>query len=235
MQTPQYGQKSCDMTDISYQGLHPLPDAETAYLRWIAHLDTEFTRHQNPDRRSEIVRDQLHQLYLGRPHGGKVNFTLDTELPFNVLELTLDPRNVTLEAEYSSEGSTEQYALRKPLLWFWQMFDRSPVGLNHWLGFRFRALLGRHLFRHIGHNVAIFHGVEFPYGHNLTIEDDCVVHSHVRLNDRGEILLRRGSSIAEYAILGAPAQHGDHPPTEIGPNKHVSYGAVIRAGERVDY
>jgi inactivated superfamily I helicase len=48
----------------------PQPEAEEIYRRWIAHLDEEFTRHQAADRRAEIVRDQLYQLYLGRPHGG---------------------------------------------------------------------------------------------------------------------------------------------------------------------
>ncbi|HEX3983339.1 MAG TPA: hypothetical protein VHX12_06555, partial [Acidisoma sp.] len=64
------------MPDDFYNELKPLPDAEAAFTRWIAHLDTEFTRHNNPELRSEIVRDELHQLYLGRPHGGKLNFTL---------------------------------------------------------------------------------------------------------------------------------------------------------------
>ncbi len=88
------------MPDEQYRELKPLPDAEAAFTRWIAHLDSEFTRHNKPEIRSEIVRDELHQLYLGRPHGGKLNFTMVTELPFNVLQLTLDPRNITLRPEY---------------------------------------------------------------------------------------------------------------------------------------
>ena len=85
---------------------------------------------------AEIVRDQLYQLYLGRPHGGKLNTTLISELPGNVLALNLDPANVTLEPEYYGDVDVEKYAERKPLIWFWQMFDRSALGLNHWLGFR---------------------------------------------------------------------------------------------------
>ncbi len=77
------------MPEEQERELKPLPEAEVAYLRWLAHLDAEFTRHHKPEIRSEIVRDELHQLYLGRPHGGKLNFTLMTELPFNVLQLTL--------------------------------------------------------------------------------------------------------------------------------------------------
>ncbi len=63
---------------------HPAPEAEEVYRRWIQFLDEEFTRHQAPELRAEIVRDQLTQLYLGRPHGGKLNLTLTSELPGNV-------------------------------------------------------------------------------------------------------------------------------------------------------
>ena len=63
---------------------HPAPEAEEVYRRWIQFLDEEFTRHSSPERRAEIVRDQLCQLYLGRPHGGKLNLTLTSELPGNV-------------------------------------------------------------------------------------------------------------------------------------------------------
>ena len=66
-------------------------------------LDEEFLRHRSPERRAEIVRDQLCQLYLGRPHGGKLNLTLTSELPGNVLSMSLDPENVTLEAEHFAD------------------------------------------------------------------------------------------------------------------------------------
>jgi len=149
----------------------PAPEAEEVYRRWIQFLDEEFTRHQAPELRSEIVRDQLCQLYLGRPHGGKLNLTLTSELPGNVVSLSLDPENVTLEAEHFVDADPALFAARKPLLWFWQMFDRSPVGMNHWLGLRFRAMLGRHLFARIGAGVKIYHGVELTFGYNLAIEE----------------------------------------------------------------
>jgi len=60
---------------------HPTPEAEEVFRRWIRFLDEEFYRHRSPERRAEIVRDQLYQLYLGRPHGGKPNVTLSSELP----------------------------------------------------------------------------------------------------------------------------------------------------------
>ena len=107
---------------------HPTPEAEEVFRRWIRFLDEEFYRHRSPERRAEIVRDQLHQLYLGRPHGTKPNVALTSELPGNVLSFSLDPENVTLDAEYFTDVDPVEFAIRKPLIWFWKMFDRSPIG-----------------------------------------------------------------------------------------------------------
>src|SRR5580658_8572126 len=177
---------------------HPAPEAEEIYRRWIQFLDEEFTRHQAPERRSEIVRDQLYQIYLGRPHGGKLNLTLTSELPGNVLSLSLDPENVTLEAGYFSDVDRKKFLERKPLLWFWQMFDRSAVGLNHWLGLRFRCMLGRHIFEHLGAGVRIHHGVDLTYGYNLSIGDGAVIRQRALLNDRGGITIGKNAVISSY-------------------------------------
>lgn len=183
------------MSDDLYRELTPLPDAVAAFTGWIAHLDLEFSRHLNPELRGEIVRDELHQLYLGRSHAGRLNSTMVTEQGQTVLQFTLDPRNAILESEYYADIDAEKYAVIKPLIWFWQMFDRSPVGLNLWLGFRFRAMLGRHIFRHMGQNVRFFPGVTFTFGYNLTIADNCIFHKDVLLDDRNELLVPEGSSI----------------------------------------
>ena len=76
--------------------------------------------------------------------------------------------------------TAKRFARRKPLLWFWQMFDRSPIGLNHWLGLRFRCMLGRHIFEHMGTGVRIYHGVDLTYGYNLTIGDGVVPSGSAR-------------------------------------------------------
>ena len=81
----------------------PAPEAEELYRRWLQFLDDEFVRHSSPERRAEIVRDQLYQLYLGRPHGGKLNLTLTSELPGNILGLSLDSANITLEPEHFAD------------------------------------------------------------------------------------------------------------------------------------
>ena len=118
--------------------------------RWLAHLDDEFKRQQSPDRRAEMVRDELYEIYLGRPHGGRTTTSLLSETAMFVLGDSFDPRNVTLDADYADGVNLEMYAPRRPLIWFWQMFDRSSLGLNLWLGFRFRCMLGRHIFKKLG-------------------------------------------------------------------------------------
>jgi len=218
---------------------HPAPEAEEVYRRWIAFLDEEFNRHQSPERRSEIVRDQLYQLYLGRPHGGKLNLMLTSELPGNILSLSLDPENVTLEAEHFPDADPVQFAKRKPLLWFWQMFDRSPIGLNHWLGLRFRAMLGRHIFARIGAGVKISHGVELAYGYNLTIEEGVTIRQRALLSDRGGITLGKGAVIGSYARIYSHT-HAAHDfgevtlkPTVIGPAARIASHTIVLAGQSV--
>jgi acetyltransferase-like isoleucine patch superfamily enzyme len=218
---------------------HPSPEAQEIYRRWIRFLDEEFLRHCSPERRAEIVRDQLYQLYLGRPHGGKLNLTLTSELPGNVVSLSLDPENVTLEAGHFPDVDRDKFAPRKPLLWFWQMFDRSPVGLNHWLGIRFRAMLGRHIFDHMGSGVKIYHGVDLTYGYNLSIADGVTIHQRALLNDRG------GITIGEDAIIGSFSRIFSHSHdardydkvrlihTTIGARAHIATHTIVLAGQHV--
>ena len=218
---------------------HPAAEAEEVYRRWLQFLDEEFTRHKSAERRAEIVRDQLYQLYLGRPHGGKLNLTLTSELPGNILNLSLDPANVTLEAGHFADAEREKFDERKPLLWFWAMFDRSPVGLNHWLGIRFRCMLGRHIFAQMGSGVRIYHGVDLTYGYNLRIDDGVVIHQRVLLNDRGGITIGKGAVIGSFARILSHA-HGRENyekvtllPTTIGVNARIASHAIVLGGTHV--
>ena len=218
----------------------PQPEAEELYRRWLSFLDEEFTRHQAAERRAEIVRDQLFQLYLGRPHGGKLNFTLTSELPLNVLQLSLDPANITLEAQHYPDVDPERFARSKPLLWFWIMFDRSPIGLNHWLGIRFRCMLGRHLFAKMGKGVRIDHGVELVYGYNLSIEDGVIVRQRALLDDRAAIRLGAGAVIANYARIYTHTHEKDDydklifAPTSIGARARVGAYTTVLAGTQME-
>jgi acetyltransferase-like isoleucine patch superfamily enzyme len=218
---------------------HPTPEAEELYRRWLQFLDDEFIRHSSPERRSEIVRDQLHQLYLGRPHGMKASITLTSELPGTTLALSLDPANVTLEAEYFPDANRELYARRKPLLWFWKMFDRSPIGLNHWLGLRFRCMLGRHIFEHLGSGVKIYHGVELAFGYNMSIGDGVIIRQGTLLNDRAGLTIGKGAVIGSFArILTATHDPDDFEkitlvPTVIGARARIGSHAIVLPGHHV--
>ena len=137
------------------------------------------------------------------------------------------------------DADAAKYGERKPLIWFWMMYDRSPVGLNHWLGHKVRAMLARHVFKHCGNNVKIFHGVEFSFGYNLTVEDNCTIHKYVLLDDRGEIIIHEGSSVSDYANIYSHAHDlndgmivSNHK-TEIGPKARITYHATVLSGVKV--
>lgn len=161
----------------------PLPEAEAIYRRWLAHLNAEFTRHTTCVRRSEIVRDELHMLLLGRPHGGRMNASLISELPMAVLAESIDPRNVTLPAEMEEDLDRDRFNPIKPLIWFWRGFDRTVLGQNLWLGLRFRSMLGHHIFAGMGTNVRFYREVVFERGYTLTFADNTLIKPGTRIDD----------------------------------------------------
>src|ERR1051325_3568124 len=219
------------MPRFEYRNLRPTAAAEKHFLSWIDTLDREF-KNPDPEHRSDVVREALRELYSG----GEVR---NGALAAHVREHCFDPRNTTLEPEYYGDVDAKKYAERKPLIWFWMMFDRSPAGLNHWLGYRVRHMLARHVFKHCGNNVKIFHGVEISFGYNLTIEDNCVIHKYVLLDDRGEIIIHEGSSISDYAnVYSHNHDLNDgmivtNQKTEIGPKARVTYHATVLSGATV--
>lgn len=223
------------MPRYEYRPIHPTPEAQKSFLEWLEHLDHQFSN-RDPEHRSQVVRDTLYELYLGTPCTGISAFA---SLAEQALIHSFDPRNASLEPEYYGDVDPTKYAERKPLIWFWMMYDRSPLGLNHWLGFRIRAMLGRHIFKHCGKNVKIFHGVEVSFGYNLTIEDNCTIHKYVLLDDRGELIIHEGSSISDFANVYTHAHDlndgmivSNHV-TEIGPKARVTYHATVMSGVRI--
>jgi acetyltransferase-like isoleucine patch superfamily enzyme len=223
------------MPRYEYRDLHPLPGAEKDFLDWIEQLEQQFAN-RDFEHRCIVVRDALHDLYLGRPYAEPGP---NASLSERTLVHSFDPRNTTLEPEYYGDTDVAKYVERKPLIWFWMMFDRSAAGLNHWLGFRVRYMLAKYIFKHIGKNVKIFHGVEFSYGYNLTVEDNCTIHKYVLLDDRGEIIIHQGSSISDYAnVYSHEHDLNDgmivtNTKTEIGPKARITYHATVMSGVRV--
>ena len=55
------------MPRYEYRDLHPVPAAEEAFLDWIQKLDEQFSNN-DVEHRSIVVRNTLHELYLGQPY-----------------------------------------------------------------------------------------------------------------------------------------------------------------------
>jgi acetyltransferase-like isoleucine patch superfamily enzyme len=183
--------------------------------------------------RNELCRRLLTEIYYPHLVGADVN-----RLPEGgrMALLQMDPRNVTLEPEYYQEVDAAKYARVKPLIWLWEMFDKSPLGEHVELGIRFRRVLAPHIFRRCGRNFKAFHFVKFSFGYNMDVGDDVVVHRHVLLDDRGGIRLGRGCSIADFANIYSHthALHDgrdvDTPAVVIGAGVRITYHATVLAG-----
>lgn len=209
-------------------------DARARYDEWIAGLDRAL---DDPllDR-NRFCRQVLEEIYAPIPteSGGP-----EIPLPARILRDQFDPRNVTTEPEYYREVDPERYARVKPLLWLWEMFDRSPLGENAALGIPFRRILARRIFRRCGRNFKAFHQVRFSFGYNMEVGDDVVVHRHVLLDDRGGIELGNGVSVSDYANVYSHTHDLVDgrivftPKTVLEDRVRVTYHATILAGTRV--
>jgi acetyltransferase-like isoleucine patch superfamily enzyme len=188
-----------------------------------------------------VARDLLFEIWY--PGAGDYEALVEdpTTPPATRLALlSLDPHNVTLEPEYYADVDPVRYARVKPLHWLWQSFDRSPLGGgNVHLGVRFRRLLARHLFARCGRNFKCFHFVEFSYGYHLEVGDDCVVHRHVLLDDRGGIVLGDRVSISDYANIYSHThsivdqKEVTNARTVLEDDVRITYHATVLAGVRV--
>ena len=199
---------------------------------WLGASDADWYR---------ITRDVLFETwYPGLSDYDELVADPKTPLATRAALLSLDPRNVTLEPEYYADVDAERYARVKPLHWLWQSFDRSPLGAgNVHLGIRFRRLLAQHLFARVGRNFKCFHCVEFSYGYNMEVGDDCVVHRHVLLDDRGGILLGDRVSISDYANIYSHThsivdqKDVTNASTVLEDDVRITYHATVLAGVRV--
>ena len=205
--------------------------ASDAYEAW---LDGIAARLAEPDcDRAELCRTILTELYYPG-YAGKDPAQVPEAARIALLQM--DPRNITLEPEYYAEIDVERYARVKPLIWLWEMFDKSPLGENVHLGVKFRRLLAQHIFRRCGRNFKAFHFVKLSFGYNLEVGDDVVVHRHVLLDDRGGIRIGDRASIADFANIYSHthALHDgrdvDTPAVVLGDGVRITYHATVLAG-----
>jgi acetyltransferase-like isoleucine patch superfamily enzyme len=209
-------------------------NAGSLYDEWLAWLAAELDRDDCD--RNELCRTVLADLYF--PHLAATAPASPTSST-RVALAHMDPRNVTLEPEYYGEIDLERYAPRKPLLWLWEMFDRSALGENVELGVRFRRILAAHVFGSCGQNFKAFTHVRVSYGYNLHVGDDVVIHRHVLLDDRGGIDIGDGSSVSDFANVYSHSHDivdgriVRTPKTVIGRGVRITYHATILAGTHV--
>jgi acetyltransferase-like isoleucine patch superfamily enzyme len=222
------------MPFLPLRPVHLPPATLAAYDAWIDELAAELA--DPACDRAALCRRVLTEIYYpalvgaepaGLPHATRIAL------------LQMDPRNITLEPEYYAEIDSERFARVKPLLWLWEMFDKSPLGENVHLGVRLRRLLARHIFRRCGRNFKCFHFVKLSFGYNMEVGDDVVVHRHVLLDDRGGIVLGNGVSIADYSNIYshshslADGRDVETPATVIGDGVRLTYHATVLAGVRM--
>jgi len=222
---------------MSFLPLRAVPVAAAAgrlYDEWLDWLTASL---DDPEcDRDELCRHILTDIYFPQyadVHPSKLSPTMRVALA------QMDPRNVTLEPEYYEDIDLERYAPRKPLLWLWEMFDRSTLGENIELGIHFRRLLAKHVFTRCGKNFKAFAYVRVSYGYNLHVGDDVVIHRHVLLDDRGGIEIGNGSSVSDFANVYSHSHNivdgriVYSPKTVIGSGVRITYHATILAGTHV--
>ncbi|HUE95595.1 MAG TPA: acyltransferase [Longimicrobiaceae bacterium] len=213
--------------------LEPAAGAVTLYDAWLAEIAEALER---GDDRWELCRRTLTSIFYPQ----LADADPESLLPATHVALAhMDARNITLEPEHYAEVDPELFTERKPLIWMWQMFDRSPLGGDIHLGVRFRRVLAPYIFKKVGRNFKSFHYVEFSFGYNLEIGDDVVVHRNVLLDDRGGIVLKDGVSIADYANIYSHThsivdqQDVTCARTVIGEGVRITYHASVLAGTHV--
>jgi acetyltransferase-like isoleucine patch superfamily enzyme len=221
------------MPHLPLRSVDPSDSALRLYDEWLAEIERAL---ESGEDRWELCRRTLTGIYYPGPDAARTD---DMPLAERLSLAHMDARNVTLEPEYYSEIDAARFEERKPLIWMWQMFDRSPLGGNIHLGVRFRRLLAPHVFRRVGRNFKCFHFVEFSFGYNLEIGDDVVVHRNVLLDDRGGIVLGDGVSISDYANVYSHTHSivdqtdVTNARTVIGDRVRITYHATVLAGTRV--
>lgn len=218
---------------MTYRQLSAQALAEHDYEAFLTELEKSLTNGAADP--NLVVRDTLFQIYYG---SGRIN---PAELPLAARATyhTFDPRNVTTEPEYYTDIDSKLYSQRKPMIWLWQMFDRSPLGQNALLAHRFRGMLAPLIFRSVGNNFKCWHFVEWSFGYNLSIGNNVVVHRHVLLDDRGGIEIGDDVSISDYVNVYSHSHdiydihQVDTPTTRIGNGVRITYHATVLAGIQV--
>jgi acetyltransferase-like isoleucine patch superfamily enzyme len=216
---------------MTYRQLAAEALAENDYAGFLSELHQALTEGRRDP--NDVVRDTLVDIYYP---GQSQRQSEQLNSASRVALHNLDPRNITTEPEYYIDIDPQLYAERKPFIWLWQMFDRSPLGQNALLGHRLRAMLAPLIFQRVGANFKCWHFVEWSFGYNLTFGDNVVLHRYVLLDDRGGIDIGNNVSISDYANIYSHSHdvydiHTVYTPrTTIGDGVRITYHATVLAG-----
>lgn len=218
---------------MTYRRLSAQALAAQDYDSFLTELEKSLTDGRTDP--NDVVRDTLFQIYYGAARVDPTDLPLAARAAYH----TFDPRNITTEPEYYTDIDAKLYAERKPMIWLWQMFDRSPLGQNALLGHRFRRMLAPLIFRRVGKDLKCWHFVEWSFGYNLSFGDNVVVHRHVLLDDRGGIEIGNDVSISDYVNVYSHSHdiYDIHkvstPQTRIGNGVRLTYHSTVLAGVEV--
>jgi acetyltransferase-like isoleucine patch superfamily enzyme len=224
-----------------YREIRAQPQAEADFDEFLESLHRAVTDGERDP--NDVVRDTLYDLYYGAGRFGegigRVPEPSRLAPSARAVLNSFDPRNISTEPEYYADIDSAAYAERKPLIWLWQMYDRSPIGQNALLGHRFRRILAPLIFSRVGENFKCWHFVEWTYGYNLSFGDNVVVHRHVLLDDRGGIEIGNNVSISDYANIYSHTHDIEdihkvyNRKTRIGDGARITYHATVLAGTQV--
>ena len=218
---------------MTYRELSGQALAENDYDAFLNELQKSLTDGRRDP--NEVVRDTLFDIYFGASQSERENLSLAARAALH----SFDPRNITTEPEYYTDIDSKLYAERKPIIWLWQMFDRSPLGQNALLAHRFRRRLAPLIFRSVGENFKCWQYVEWSFGYNLSFGNNVVVHRHVLLDDRGGIDIGNDVSISDYVNIYSHSHDiydihkVETPRTRIGNSVRITYHATVLAGTTV--
>lgn len=221
---------------MPYRELTAQPRAQSDFSEFLESLQAALTDGRRDP--NEVVRDTLYEIFFGGDVAQPA--ALDhLSLAGRAMVHSLDPRNITTEPEYYADIDAKAYLERKPFIWLWQMFDRSPLGQNALLGHRFRRMLAPLIFLRVGENFKCWQFVEWSFGYNLSFGDNVVIHRHVLLDDRGGIEIGNNVSISDYANIYSHTHDINqiatvyNRTTRIGNGARITYHATVLAGVQI--
>lgn len=222
------------MSEYRFLPLRPVPidpGADARYRTWIGSLDEELSDPSTD--RNDFCTRVLTEMYFPHLKGRAPEELSITE---KILLDQMDPRSVTLEPEYYWEIDLARYEPIKPLIWLWEMFDKTPMGENIHLGVLFRRMLAKRIFARCGKNFKAFQFVKLSFGYGLEVGDGVVVHRHVLLDDRGGIEIGHGTSISDFVNIYSHSHDITEgrdvrtPKTVLGDKVRVAYHSTVLAG-----